>query len=92
MEYGFWDGQIVPSISSTLSLNPCCSGIWFLSALTTLMSAFNGVLILVVVEYGFWVLSPSIYVRGKFVLILVVVEYGFWDKYRFINTQNKEMS
>ena len=63
------------------SLNPCFNGIWSARAPTRLwMPQVRKVLILVLMEYGLRVPSPTIFKDEVLpVLILVLMEYGLRD-------------
>ena len=79
MEYGLWQNStLVVFVVHTLSLNPCCNGIWSLTTIAEKATVLKpGVLILVVMEYDSWQFLPK-WKLSFFVLILVVMEYGLW--------------
>ena len=59
----------------SISLNPCSNGISSKSTIPEAMAAFNGVLILVLMEYPQRAVRRLQDVRGFCVLILVLMEY-----------------
>ncbi len=80
MEFGFWESNERRNESISWSLNPCYNGIWFLS-FSNLKTACNfyGVLILVIMEFGFWAWTSLCNEWAlQQVLILVIMEFGFW--------------
>ena len=81
MEYGLWQNStLVVFVVHTLSLNPCCNGIWSLTTIAEKATVLKpGVLILVVMEYGLWQFPTKVETLIFFVLILVVMEYGLWQ-------------
>ncbi len=80
VEYAFWHITKITKIDANNGLNPCFSGICFLTpSVITAMIMKSRVLILVLVEYAFWLDILITYSNGSFkVLILVLVEYAFW--------------
>ena len=77
MEYTQWVAEGERNLVF-ICLNPCCNGIYSMSAITTLTLLSLLVLILVVMEYTQWEGNSSRNVLKSLVLILVVMEYTQW--------------
>ena len=60
-------------------LNPCCNGYGFLTVKVVTIDPTKWVLILVVMDMGFWLIHESNTAIAKLVLILVVMDMGFWQ-------------
>ena len=57
MEYGRWGFKVIKLSINEASLNPCCNGIWSVGLGKEYANNMERiVLILVVMEYGRWVL------------------------------------
>ncbi len=69
-------------------LNPCFSGCWFLSANRNTFHAWGRVLILVLVDVGFWETKKWGFQFIGIVLILVLVDVGFWDNILYQHLSN----
>ena len=82
MEYGLWRIDFGGRPCRHRScLNPCFDGIWSLTVWPSWSSwqARACVLILVLMEYGLWLLFKQMECADSvYVLILVLMEYGLW--------------
>ena len=78
MEYTQWVSTVLlPKYTSCL--NPCCNGIYSMSAYECMaLCVMLNVLILVVMEYTQWAFAIWGRCRTHVVLILVVMEYTQW--------------